>query len=105
MSTIKYSIQKYVSNFQFFSSFGDSISIMLGFVKKLFDYNQKELSRIGKIVEHINELEDDARKLKDKDFSVETKKLKESVQSGDKTLDDVLPWAYAMVREVSRRIF
>ena len=77
---------------------------MLGFVKKLFDYNQKELSRIGKIVEHINELEDDARKLKDKDFSVETKKLKESVQSGDKTLDDVLPWAYAMVREVSRRI-
>ena len=77
---------------------------MLGFVKKLFDYNQREVDRIKKIVDSINALEDDARKLKDGDFAKETEGLKKQVQSNEKTLDEVLPWAYAMVREASRRV-
>lgn len=77
---------------------------MFGFVKNLFDYNQKELNRIQKIVDQINILEDDARDLKDADFKKETEKLKKQVQRGEKILDDILPWAYALVREASRRV-
>lgn len=77
---------------------------MLGKIKKIFDYNEKELKRIGKIVESINGLEDDARSLEDGDFKKETEKLKQQVQSGDKALDDILPWAFAIVREASHRI-
>lgn len=77
---------------------------MLGFVKNLFDYNQKELNRIQKIVDQINALEDNARDLKDADFKKETEKLKKQVQNGEKSLDETLPWAFALVREASRRV-
>ena len=77
---------------------------MLGFLKKLFDYNEREVARIRGKVEEINKLEDKARVLKDSDFSRETKKLKEQIQSGQKTLDEILPWAFSLVREASRRM-
>lgn len=77
---------------------------MLKFLKKFFDYNQKDITRLQKKVDEINDLEDKARKLKDNDFAIETKQLKDQVQSGKKTLDDFLPWAYALVREASRRL-
>src|SRR3989338_1057043 len=77
---------------------------MLNIFKNLFDYNSKEFVRLPKKVDEINALEDTARKLKDEDFKRETEKLKEQVTTGKKTLDDVLPWAYAMVREASRRL-
>jgi preprotein translocase subunit SecA len=76
---------------------------MFKFINKLFDYNEKELRKLRQIVEQINLLEDKARALKDKDFQKETKKLKESITSGEKELDDVLSWAAALVREASRR--
>ncbi len=77
---------------------------MLGFLKKFFDYNEREVNRIRTKVDEINKLEDKSRGLKDKDFSKETKSLKEAIQSGEKTLDDILPWAFALVREASRRV-
>src|SRR3989338_10808419 len=77
---------------------------MLNIFKNLFDYNAKEIVRLQKRVDEINALEDSTRKLKDEDFKKETEKLKEQVTTGKKTLDDVLPWAYAMVREASRRL-
>lgn len=77
---------------------------MLNFFRRFFDYNEREVRRIWKKVEEINELEDKARNLKDKDFSKETKSFKEQVQSGEKTLDEILPWAFALVREASRRV-
>jgi preprotein translocase subunit SecA len=77
---------------------------MLGFLKKLFDYNQKEINRLKKKVEEINKLEDKARNLKNEDFPKETNKLKELINSKEKLLDDVLPWAYALVREAARRV-
>jgi preprotein translocase subunit SecA len=76
---------------------------MLGFVKKIFDFNEREIARIRTIVSQINTLEDDVRNLKDADFAKETEKLKKELSEG-KTLDEVLPWAYALVREASRRM-
>jgi len=77
---------------------------MFNLFKKFFDYNERELSRMRQKVEAINSLEDKARRMKDDDFPKETKKLKEMVQSGEKTLDEILPWSFAIVREGARRV-
>ncbi len=76
---------------------------MLNFFKKFFDYNQKEINRLEKNLDEINTFEDKARKLKEADFPKETKKLKERIANGE-NLDDVLPWAAALVRESARRV-
>ncbi len=77
---------------------------MLGFLKKFFDYNYQQISRYQKIVAEINSKESDVRRLRDSDFKQETKKLKDQVQSGEKSLDELLPYAYALVREAARRV-
>lgn len=76
---------------------------MFSFITKYFDFNQKQISQYQSTVEQINALEEKARKLKDSDFPKETEKLKKEVQAGKKTLDQVLPWSYALVREAARR--
>jgi preprotein translocase subunit SecA len=77
---------------------------MFNLFKKFFDYNEKELNRLRASVGEINGLEDKVRLLKDADFPKETEKLESEIQSGKKTLDEVLPWSFALVREASRRI-
>ena len=77
---------------------------MLGPFKKLFDYNQRELDRVSKIVQQINSFEVDAQKLKDSDFPQETEKLKAAITSHKQTLDQALPWAYALVKEAAGRV-
>jgi preprotein translocase subunit SecA len=64
--------------------------------------NQKELDRIGKIVKTINSLEDEFKKLDDLDFPEKTQEYKEQIKQG-KTLDELLPQAFALVREASKR--
>jgi len=64
--------------------------------------NQKELDRIGKIVNKINLLEDDFKNFSDLDFTKKTLNFKEQIKQG-KTLDDILPEAFALVREASKR--
>ena len=64
--------------------------------------NQKELERIGKIVKTINSLEDEFKKLDDLDFPKKTQEYKEQIKQG-KTLDELLPQAFALVREASKR--
>ncbi len=64
--------------------------------------NQKELDRIGKIVAKINSLEIDFKNLNDADFPKKTEEYKESIKQG-KTLDELLPNAFALVREASKR--
>ncbi|MDB3959255.1 preprotein translocase subunit SecA [Candidatus Pelagibacter sp.] len=64
--------------------------------------NQKELDRIGKIVKTINSLEDEFKKLDDLDFPKKTHEYKEQIKQG-KTLDELLPQAFALVREASKR--
>ncbi len=78
---------------------------MINIFKKFFDFNQREIDRISKIKESINELEDEIRKLKDTDFPKETETLKKQLQSSEKTLDEILPRAYALVREAARRVY
>ena len=64
--------------------------------------NQKELDRIGKIVKTINSLEDEFKHLDDSDFPKKTQEYKEQIKQG-KTLDELLPQAFALVREASKR--
>ena len=64
--------------------------------------NQKELDRIGKIVTKINLLEDNYKNLDDLDFPKKTLNYKDQIKQG-KTLDDILPEAFALVREASKR--
>ncbi len=64
--------------------------------------NQKELDKIGKIVEKINLKEEDFKNLKDTDFPKKTNELKILVKDG-KSLDELLPEAFALVREAAKR--
>lgn len=76
---------------------------MFNVFKKLFDYNQREVSKIQPRLDEINNLETKVRSLKDRDFIKETARLKSEIKSGKKKLDDILPYAFALVREASRR--
>ena len=64
--------------------------------------NQKELDRIKKIVNKVNALENNIKKLSDEDFPKKTLILKEELKNG-KSLDEILPEAFALVREASKR--
>jgi len=64
--------------------------------------NQRELDRIGKIVQKINSLEESSKLLEDAEFPRKTSKFKERIRGGE-SLDQILPEAFALVREASRR--
>jgi preprotein translocase subunit SecA len=75
----------------------------LNFITKFIkSSNQRELDRIAKIVTKINLFEESLRNLDDSDFPKKTIELKEKIKNGQ-SLDDILPEAYALVREASRR--
>ena len=76
----------------------------LKFLSKIIkSNNQKELDRLNKITKKINELEDQITKLGDKSFPEKTKDLMEKIKNGV-SLDKILPEAFALVREASRRV-
>jgi preprotein translocase subunit SecA len=76
---------------------------MLGLVKKIFgDANEREIKRCLKTVERINALEPDFAKLSDEQLRGKTDEFKERLSRGE-TLDDLLPEAFAAVREASKR--
>ena len=64
--------------------------------------NQRELDRISKIVEKINSLEENIKSLDNEAFPKKTLEFKERIKKGVK-LDDLLPEAFALVREASNR--
>ncbi len=75
----------------------------LSFISKIFkSSNDIELAKLRKILEKINLLENDVAKIKDGDFPNKTDELKNQIKSG-KNLDEVLPEAFAYVREASHR--
>ena len=75
----------------------------LGFISRFIkSSNQRELDRIGKIVDKINLLEDTVKKLKDDEFPQKTIELKEKVKKGQ-NLNEILPLAFALVREAAKR--
>ena len=75
----------------------------LGFISKFIKSgNKKELDRIAKIVENINALEKNYQNLNDQDLPKKTNELKNRLKNGE-TLDKILPEAFALVREASKR--
>src|SRR3989344_7528291 len=75
---------------------------MFNILSRLIDTNQRELVRLQKVVNQINSLESEAQKLKDKDFPSKTDEFKKRIAKGQK-LDEILPEAFAVAREASRR--
>ena len=65
--------------------------------------NQREIERLKKIVSNVNNLEQNFKTLKDDEFYQKTNQLKERLKNGEK-IDLVLPEAFALVREASKRI-
>ncbi len=75
----------------------------LSFISKFIkSTNQRELERIHKIVKKINSLEETVKKIDNKDFPEKTLELKNKIKTG-KSLDEILPEAFALVREASTR--
>ncbi len=75
----------------------------MSFITKMFgDPNEKELKALRPIVDQINALEDDLKALTDEELRERTADFKEELANGA-TLDDILPDAFAVVREASRR--
>ena len=66
-------------------------------------YSEKEVKRVRPIVEKINSLEPAMKELSDSELVAKTPYFKEQLKNG-KTLDDILPEAFAVVREASRRV-
>ncbi|HHY98069.1 MAG TPA: preprotein translocase subunit SecA [Firmicutes bacterium] len=75
---------------------------MFGFVKNLFDFNRKELIRLQEKVREINALEPEISRLSDEELASKTDEFRERVANGE-SLDDLLPEAFAVVREASVR--
>ena len=76
----------------------------MSIIRKIFKtYSQKEVKRVMPIVQKINGLEDEMSKLSDKELRGKTEYFKEQIKNG-KTLDDILPEAFAVVREASKRV-
>jgi len=77
---------------------------LLKFLKKLFgDDNEREIKRLMKYVEAINAFEPDIERLSDNSLATKTTEFKERLEAGE-TLEDILPEAFAVVREASRRV-
>ena len=71
---------------------------------KLFkSYSEKEVKRVRPIINKINGLEEEISKLSDSELRAKTEYFKEQLKEG-KTLDDILPEAFAVVREASKRV-
>jgi len=75
---------------------------VLQFLKQKFDRNAREIKRLGEIVQRINSLEPDCQKLSDAELRSKTDEFRRRLNDGE-TLDDLLPEAFAVVREASRR--
>ena len=76
----------------------------LNLISKIFKTtNQKKLDNLAKIVDKINFLEATVSKLEDKDFPKKTLELKKKLNDGN-SLNELLPDAYALLREASKRI-
>ena len=77
---------------------------MFGFLQSLIGNNSaKEVKKMRKIVDHINELEPNYVKLSDANLVAKTDEFKRRLQK-EETLDDILPEAFAVCREASKRV-
>ncbi len=75
------------------------LKILSKFIKS---HNQKQLDKLQVILDKVNNLENEISKINDSDFPKRTQKLKESL-ANDPNIDNILPEAFALVREASKR--
>ncbi|MBT9259149.1 MAG: preprotein translocase subunit SecA [Clostridiales bacterium] len=72
-------------------------------LKQWLNYNERELRRIRPILEKVNRLEPEVEKWTDSQLQGATAQFKERLSRGE-SLDDLLPEAFAVVREASKRV-
>ena len=75
----------------------------MSILKKLFGSNERELNKLKPAVEKINSLEPEIQKLSDEELKGKTEYFKKLLKDG-KTLDEILPEAFAVVRETAKRV-
>lgn len=75
---------------------------MLRNLLKIFDNNEKQINQLQPIVDKINQLEEEFSQLKDSELAIKTQEFKKRHAEGE-SLDDLLPEAFANVREAAKR--
>ena len=76
----------------------------MNIIQKIFGtQSQNELKRVYPIADAVMALDEDMQKLSDEELKAKTKEFKERLENGE-TLDDILPEAYAVVREAASRV-
>ncbi len=76
----------------------------MGLFDKIFGtYSERELKRVRPIADKVMALDDDMKRLSDLELKKKTNEFKERLRSGE-TLDDILPEAFAVMREASFRV-
>ena len=80
------------------------ICILMGFWSKIFKSdNTRQIEKLEKIAKKVEDLQDKYRAYSDEDLKNTTQVLKDRLKAGEKTID-ILPDAYACVREASSRV-
>src|SRR5579884_1386672 len=64
--------------------------------------NEREIKRMAPLIQHIGSLEPEVQQLSDSELAAKTQEFKQRLAQGA-TLDDLLPEAFAVVRETGRR--
>jgi preprotein translocase subunit SecA len=76
----------------------------MGFLEKVFgSYSEREVKKLQKVADKIEELDESMQKLSDEDLKAKTDEFKKRIQNGE-TLDDILPEAFAVCREAAWRV-
>jgi preprotein translocase subunit SecA len=76
----------------------------MGFLTSIFGtHSDHELKRIRPIVDRIEALRPQMQQMTDEELRAKTPEFKKRLQEGE-TLDDILPEAYAVVREAAKRV-
>ena len=75
----------------------------MNIIQKIFGtHSQNELKRVYPIADAVMALDEDMQRLSDEELKAKTKEFKDRLENGE-TLDDILPEAYAVVREAASR--
>ncbi|NRT89921.1 preprotein translocase subunit SecA [Clostridium beijerinckii] len=76
----------------------------MGLLNAVFGtYSEREVKRLKPTIQKINDLDEELQKLSDEELKAKTPAFKERLANGE-TLDDILPEAFAVVREASKRV-
>ncbi|MBR6290506.1 MAG: preprotein translocase subunit SecA, partial [Clostridia bacterium] len=76
----------------------------MSIITKVFGtYSDKQIKKITPILKQVNELGEKYKNMSDADMTAMTPKFKEQLAAGA-TLDDIMPEAYALVREAADRV-